>query len=107
MICQHSVHLTDWLQMNLSFLTNGYTRQSGFHQMEQLRTRYTIPFILKCFRCSLDGVIAQRGTYVESDHHMLLGKLKPRLKKQVSRGRFQVTLLDDNKKDEFQLNMKN
>ncbi|GFR61508.1 endonuclease-reverse transcriptase [Elysia marginata] len=63
-------------------------------------------------RRSLNDVIAQRGADVGSDHHMLLGKLKLRLKKQGNRKevpmkQYQVNRLDGATKEDFKLCLRN
>ena len=68
--------------------------------------------ISRRFRRSLEDVIVQRGADVGSDHHLLLAKLKLRLKKhgtrrETKRRKFQVSILDGDKKDEFQLQLRN
>ena len=64
------------------------------------------------FRRSLEDVAVCRGADVGSDHHMVLAKIKLRLKKQGTRPtsvrkRFQVNLLEGSTKDEFQLHLRN
>ena len=64
------------------------------------------------FRRSLNDVTVQRGADIGSDHHMLLGKLKLRLKKQgnqkvASRKRFQVNRLSGATKKDFELCLRN
>ncbi|GFR66118.1 endonuclease-reverse transcriptase [Elysia marginata] len=64
------------------------------------------------FRRSLNDVIVQRGADIGSDHHMLLGKLKLRLKKQgnrkeVPRKRYQVNRLNGATKEDFKLCLRN
>ena len=68
--------------------------------------------ISRRFRRSLEDVIVQRGADVGSDHHLLLAKLKLRLKRhrtsaEGKRTKFQVSLLDGDKKEEFQLQLRN
>ena len=64
------------------------------------------------FRRSLDDVRAVRGADVDSDHHLLLAKLKLRLIRRLNTGcnrrkKFQVNLLQADKKEAFQLQLKN
>ena len=67
--------------------------------------------ISRRFRRSLDDVVVQRGADVGSDHHMLLAKVKLRLKWQQgtrtgTTRRFQVNLLQDDRKEDFKLHEK-
>ncbi|GFR98318.1 craniofacial development protein 2 [Elysia marginata] len=64
------------------------------------------------FRRSLNDEIVQRGADIGTDHHMLLGKLKLRLKKQgnrkeVPRKRYQVNRLNGATKEDFKLCLRN
>ena len=68
--------------------------------------------ISRRFRRSLEDVTVQRGADVGSDHHLLLAKLKLRLKHHgprngTRRTKYQVSLLDGDKKEEFQLQLRN
>ena len=64
------------------------------------------------FRRSLEDVVVRRGADVGSDHHMLMATLKLRLRKYGTRAgtmrtKFQVNLLEADKKGEFQLQLRN
>ena len=71
--------------------------------------------ISKKFRRSLQDVRVMRGADIGSDHHLLIGKVKIKLKrygnvfcKEGKRMRFQVNLLQDpQKRQEFHLELKN
>ena len=69
--------------------------------------------ISRKFRRSLEDVRVLRGADAASDHHLVLGKLRLKLRRytQVSTGirkKYQVNLLQDRaKKDEFHLELKN
>ena len=68
--------------------------------------------ISRRFRRSLEDVKVQRGADIGSDHHLLLAKLKLRLKRHGSRintrgMKFQVNLLAKDKKEEFQMQLRN
>ena len=71
--------------------------------------------ISKKFRRSLQDVRVMRGADIGSDHHLLVGKVKIKLKgygnslcKEGKRMRFQVNLLQDpQKRQEFHLELKN
>ena len=71
--------------------------------------------ISKKFRCSLQDVRVMRGADIGSDHHLLVGKVKIKLKrygnsfcKEGKGMRFQVNLLQDpQKRQEFHLELKN
>lgn len=64
------------------------------------------------FRCSLDDVRVQRGADVGSDHHMVLAKIKIRLRKQGNRGgpprrKYVVSQLQGSKKEDFVIQLRN
>ena len=68
--------------------------------------------ISRKFRRSLEDVRAVRGADVGTDHHMVLGKFRLHLKRHRNfcgekRKKFQVSVLQGNKKDEFVLELKN
>ena len=68
--------------------------------------------ISRKFRRSLENVTVQRGADVGSDHHLLLAKIKLHLKKHgtrttTNRRKYQVNLLEQDKQQEFQLQLKN
>lgn len=65
------------------------------------------------FRRSIEDVKAVRGADVGSDHHLLLAKFRLRLKKRHSSGpnhrrkKFNVSLLQGDKKEAFELQLRN
>ena len=67
--------------------------------------------ISKRFRRSLEDLKVKRGADVGSDHHLLLAKVKLHLKQHSNRTgtkrRYQVSLLEGDKKEEFQLQLRN
>ena len=68
--------------------------------------------ISRKFRRSMEDVRALRGADIGSDHHLLLAVLKLRLRRyhkrdNFKRPKYQVSILQGNKKEEFKLELRN